>query len=668
MDSAIKNEKLDLTILYVEDEPEVCNMITMLLEQTVSLVHVANNGRDGLAAYREHRPDIVITDIMMPVMDGLSMVRKIKQLDPNAVTVITTAINETDVLIEAIELGVNHFLIKPVEMSRFLDLLGELTEFISVKRQLRIKGKLLDQINRAVENSTIVNKMDHEGHITYVNNRMIRVSGYHVDELVGAPHEMFKHPDMPDHVYNGMWQTLKKGEIWKGMVRNISRDKKDFYLDMTVTPFHDEQGRLIEYVTLSHDVTELIEKKELIFRLYTDELTGMPNRMRLLSDIQEWLHPVLAIINVDKFETINNYYGHDIGDQILKMMSEVIQDFAESTGAEAYKLPADEFALLVNDENGPDRCCELIKQLHNRIMNRSFMCRGHDIGVHLTSGISNHHEALLETAGMTLKLAKRTRQRMLIYRDTLELTNKYKNNLQWGSKLRAAIADDRIVPFFQPIYNNRTNVIEKYESLVRLIDTDGSVVSPAFFLDIARQSRQYALLTQAVVDKTFKVMEKYPYSFSINLFISDILDAETTSYIKDKLRSTGFGDRLVIELLESEGIADYNEVDDFIANLKSFGCKFAIDDFGSGYSNFAHVAKLHIDYIKLDGSLIREIVDSGIYRKIVSGIISMANEMGFSTIAEFVSSKTIQEMLIELNVDFSQGYYIGKPIPEDQLN
>jgi len=249
----------------------------------------------------------------------------------------------------------------------------------------------------------------------------------------------------------------------------------------------------------------------------------------------------------------------------------------------------------------------------------------------------------------------------IIYSKDLQLEKFYENNRIWAVRIKNALNDDRIVPFYQAIYNTKTKKIEKYECLVRLIGKDGKVYSPFYFLDIAKKSRQYLLITKKVIEKSFEYFKDKDFEFSINLTLEDIIDKNMREFILKKLHEYNIGHKVVFEIVESEEIVDFDEINEFIANVRELGCKIAIDDFGSGYSNFAYLIKLKADYIKIDGSLIKDILTNKNSEEIVSTIINFSKKQGFKTIAEFVSSKELFDKISELGIDYVQGYYIGEP-------
>lgn len=250
---------------------------------------------------------------------------------------------------------------------------------------------------------------------------------------------------------------------------------------------------------------------------------------------------------------------------------------------------------------------------------------------------------------------------MIVYDDNISLDKEYKNNIKWTKSIKEAIEKDNILAVYQPIINNKTMKIQKYEALVRLKKED-ALISPYFFLEISKKTKFYNQITKIMIEKTINQFKNLNYNFSINLTIEDILNNEIKNYIYEVLSNSGIGERLVFEIVESESIENFDIVLDFIKKVKAYGCKIAIDDFGTGYSNFEYLLKLKADFIKIDGSLIKNIDKDILSEKVCRNIVNFAKDLGMKTIAEFVENESILQKVKELGIDYSQGYYFSAPI------
>jgi len=243
----------------------------------------------------------------------------------------------------------------------------------------------------------------------------------------------------------------------------------------------------------------------------------------------------------------------------------------------------------------------------------------------------------------------------------------YKKNLEWVYKIRNALLEDRFIVYFQPIVDTKTQEIAKYEALIRMKESDGSILSPYLFLEQAKRSNQYIEITKKVIEQTLMHISERKIRCSINLTIEDIESENLQSFLFEHLQNFDECNKITFELVESEGINNFEDVNEFIQKIKSFGCSIAIDDFGTGYSNFEYLLKLQADTIKIDGSLIKNIDKDQDKYDIVQTIVSFAKIKKLKVIAEFVSSKEIYEKIKMLDIDKCQGYYFGEPKPFDAI-
>jgi len=234
--------------------------------------------------------------------------------------------------------------------------------------------------------------------------------------------------------------------------------------------------------------------------------------------------------------------------------------------------------------------------------------------------------------------------------------------------IKNTIRDNSIVPFLQPIVDAKTNSICKFESLMRMPDENGNIIYPIYpILQTSKKIHLYNELMRQMIVKTFHIFRELNYSFSVNISYEDISNIGFCDFLKQQLETIPNPNRVIFEILETDVITDFDVILSFIAQIKKFGCQIAIDDFGSGYSSMENILKLKPDYIKIDGSLIKNIDTSIESYTIVKSIITMSKELNAKTVAEFVHNKQVYNILKELNVDYFQGYYTGMPFASTEL-
>ncbi|MDQ1263902.1 MAG: c-di-GMP phosphodiesterase [Campylobacterota bacterium] len=396
-----------------------------------------------------------------------------------------------------------------------------------------------------------------------------------------------------------------------------------------------------------------------------ERLTKLPNRLKLIEDIEQnknasSIH--LALINVDSFKNINDLYGYDVGDKILIEISKQIRRLCQNPEF-VYKLPNDEFAILTTVDISKEEFFKATLTLLHKINEMKFNVAEQSIAVSFSCGVASNESSILIKANTALQIAKKHSKSVVAYDSSLDAKEQIAKNLDALVLLKDAIKNDRIIPYYQPIYNTRTQKIERYEALARIITQDSKVIAPFAFLDVAIKSKLYPEITKAMISKSFEFFKDKDLSFSINLSILDIQNQETMKFIEERLNNYD-ASKVVFEILESDKIEDYKELKHFIQVVKKFGCKIAIDDFGSGYSNFSHIFELNVDYLKIDASLVKFITTDNSSRVIVKTIINFATNLGLKTVAEFVEDKDALDLLEKMGVDFVQGYYIGKPDKE----
>jgi len=421
----------------------------------------------------------------------------------------------------------------------------------------------------------------------------------------------------------------------------------------------------ISLITFFYEDTNNKSEKIIIKQFYTDSLTSLPNRTKLLEDLSAFNECCLILVNVDAFKEINDLYGSKIGDLILKELAARLTKLNEEKSVyKIYKLHADEFALLLNKMANVRQLIKMAKKIHN-LLSTDFIINDIEVTALVSIGIAEGEKDLLVNADMALKLAKDKKKEYVIFNKSMKIIERYQNNLGFIRKIKKGIASDDIIPYYQPIINNKNNKIEKYECLVRLI-SNNEIITPYYFLNIAKKTRMYPYITRRMLYKSFKHFNKSKYNFSVNISLDDIIDIDTLNYIYYLLKEFNICKRLIFELTESERIEESEQVKDFIVKVKNMGCMIAIDDFGSGYSNFDYILKMNVDFIKLDSSLIKNIVDNKNSQIIVETIVDFTKKLNIKTIAEFVHSKEVFNKVKELKIDYSQGFYIGEPNPETQ--
>lgn len=534
--------------------------------------------------------------------------------------------------------------------------------------ELQKQVNLLSEYSKVLDASLIVSKGDLEGKITYVNDKMCQVSGYTPTELVGRPHSFLQYSTRDDDAFVDLWKNMQAKKIWQGLLKNRKKDGNHFWAQTTVCPILDNIGEVVEYIAARADVTELVEnRQEMQALLTTDKLTGLPNRYQMLLDLSKQELTTVILFDIHAFADINDYFGIETGDCILVEFVRRLELECRGNSCKLYKLPGDQTALLITEHLELPEVEATVEQLTDCITRRPFYVHESEIAVHVTCGIAWNVEknGLLE-ADIALKQAKKNRQEYVVNKESGSIMLELEKNHSIAVDIKNALHEGRVVTFFQPIVRSTTGEIEKYECLVRIIDEDGTVIPPSQFLEAAKKARIYTKITIAVIDSACSAFVDSTMDFSVNLSTQDILDLTVVRHLKKKLQKSSIAERAILEIVETEGFDNYDEVANFIKEMKEMGCKIAIDDFGSGHSNYERLLKLQVDYLKIDGSILKKLTSDEISQTIVETIVAVAKKLEVQTVAEFVYDKETAELATALGVDFLQGYYFSEPLQKIQ--
>ena len=526
---------------------------------------------------------------------------------------------------------------------------------------------LLNEYKRSVDISAIVVKTNLNGMTTYVNEAYENISGYSKEELIGSPYRLMQSKNTSHAQTSELWEYITNKKVYKTVNEYIAKNGKSFFVESTVVPILDRSGEISEFISIMFDITPLYKQQEkLQSQLYIDELTSIPNRLKLIKDIDITQAPKLVVINIDGFKEINAIYGESIGDLTLQKMTKEIRNALGNRHLKLYKLSADEFAILAGKEISIGDFREDVTMLSHYLNHIRLECGEHEISVRLTLGaaISELHHSqrpLISMADMALREAKQKMRPYLFYNDITSVDEDLEKNYKMIQMIEQAIKDDKVHCCYQGIINAQTGKIEKYEALMRIEDGQGKNIFPQNFVDIAKRTRFYTKLTKIVVQEAVYTFLHRSESISINLSVDDIMDDSTYEFILDVLGNCGCADRVVFEFLETEEIEFNDRVLAFTAKVKKMGAQIAIDDFGSGYSNYAYLMRLGVDILKIDASLIKDVDKNESSRLITQSIIDIAHALGMKTVAEHVHTKEVETIMKSMGADYLQGFYLHKP-------
>jgi PAS domain S-box-containing protein len=599
--------------------------------------------------------NVACIDATQLLQNDNALIDELKTYNEHCIIAVVLKEEELPLLPNIVNQDIDGYLFLPFNIQKAQEVLTQLLNRYERNIQLIESSKnihLLEQYQHIVDKSTIISKTDKYGIITYANENFCDVSGYSYNELIGQNHNIIRHPDNPPEVFEDMWKTIKyKKKEWTGIIKNQSKEQKPYYVQTHITPVLDHQDNIVEYVAIRDNISTLMsDKKQLMDKIESNKIS------------------FLILIQIEEFEMLDKFYNIAIVDRIEKMFGYELLSYLpqEYIFKHIYNIGEGRFALLT-DFNIFSNTVQNLKSYLNTFVNNVKESTllideiEYDLNIILSYSFGKH--MLFEDAKYGLISAIKDKNYIHFANDASIIEYKdAKKNLEILKKVKTALDNYKIVSYFQPIINNQTQEIEKYESLVRLIDESGNVISPYFFLNTSKQGNYYSKIMHRVLENSFNMLNLVDMKISINLSSLDIEKKDTLNKIYELLEEhKECTSRIIFELLEDEDIQDFKVIKSFIQKVKAMGVQIAIDDFGAGYSNFERLLDFEPDILKIDGSLVKNIEHNQYSRNVVETIVAFAKKQNIHTIAEYVENENIFSILKEIGVDYSQGYYFGAP-------
>lgn len=405
---------------------------------------------------------------------------------------------------------------------------------------------------------------------------------------------------------------------------------------------------------------------------YMDKLTNVYNR-NYLQELQEFVNLddfILATIDIDHFKKVNDTYGHDIGDKVLKQVANTILLNIRNKDDIVIRYGGEEFLLLIrrNRDNNLS-ALNVLERIFKGVKNNQFHVTKQEhinitisIGVNLVPEKSRTFSDAFKLADIALYTAKNKGRNSIVIYDEQE--NKNGNSLSIN-EIKDAMEEERIICYYQAIYDAHTKKISHYEALLRLIDKDGEILLPHRVLPIIKGTFILRNITKKVLEICFEKLKENPdIKINVNLNPQDIINESILSILKRYAQTDNISNRLGLEIVETEDIINCSDATTNLLMLKNSGYKIFIDDFGSGYSNFIYLTQIKTNYIKIDGEIVKNMLDDRISYLLVKSIIQFAKEAHIKVVAEYVWDEEVYEAVKYLGVDYVQGYYLDEPSPE----
>ena len=530
---------------------------------------------------------------------------------------------------------------------------------------------------------------DADGNVQYLNPVAEGLTGWKLDDTVGLSiDEIFRgfHEETCEPVENPVLIAMRRNRSIKSVRPTllIRRDGNELYIESTAAPIRDATGGVTGGALVFHDVTESRElNRRLSYAASHDVLTELVNRAEFESRLSRSLKSAKAMetsyavlyLDLDQFKIVNDACGHSAGDQLLKQVGALLKSKIRWRDTLA-RLGGDEFGVLLESCTMDEamRTAEILRNVISDFRftwdDRTFRL-GASIGVVPITPATDDVAALLTAADSACAAAKDAgRNRVYSYQENDIDLMKRRKEMQWAARISNALEENRFELFRQTIKPLQTglDIGAHYELLLRMRDENGALVAPDLFIVAAERYGLTPRIDRWVITHALRWLvseadERQRLALcSINLSGRSLADEKFLPFVIDQFRHSGIDGRLIcFEITETAAIASYSQANRFIHSLKEIGCRFALDDFGTGLSSFGYLKHFPVDFLKIDGSFVKEILHDPIDREMVRSINEIGHLTGKQTIAEFAENTEIITMLRGMGVDYAQGYGVDKP-------
>jgi len=563
-------------------------------------------------------------------------------------------------------------------------------ELESIKQSLEGKRRIIQLLLQSerryrdlVETShDLIWATDAQGRFTYLNNAAVEILGLDPNDLLGRC--FFDFEAQPSHVSNRRFLALlkRKGEVRNYISHLVSIDGSDRWVGINARLARDDRGKLAGIRGTARDITEQHLAMLEIERLARhDPLTDLPNRASLQHNIETAIKNgdfgAILFLDVDHFKYINDNFGHRAGDQLIVGIGSALRGALREFSGDLYRIGGDEFAIHLpaalrqEASRVAERALEAVHRYHfqpssgRRIANLSA-----SIGIALYPFHGANIAVLLSNVDIAMYQAKELgRNRYVLFDQVEGGVRSTHRRMHWAKKLRDAMDDDRLVLFSQPVVRFADRETVHHEILVRMIDEDGKIILPGNFVELAESLGLIREIDMLVVRKLIEHLQandriNQKLRYFVNLSRVSISDQHWVKNFISMLEESGANpSQLVFEITETAAMSEIDVTLNFIRMLKDMGCRFALDDFGAGFSSFYYLKRFEIDYLKIDGSFIRDLTTDENNRVFVKALNDVAKGMNKQVIAEWIETPEALKLLSDMGIQYGQGYLFQQPVP-----
>ena len=677
MKDAFASNLTTARVLVVEDAAPV----RMLMQSTIAAcgreVRVAADGAEGLALWRSWQPDVVVTDIGMPIMDGMAMSKVIREEDPDAQIIVVSASSETSHLREALDIGVDRYVLKPLDVRLLEDAVSKCLRDASRLRDLRLARLAFES---ASEGMMVT---DAEGLIMAVNPAFSQISGYRADEAIGKTPFILSSGEHDAEFYRHMWDILVSVGRWSGEVINRRKSGEIYSEWLSVVAVSEASGRVTRYVGLFSDITERKREEDHIRQLaHFDALTGLPNRVLFADRLRRMLSLLerrgskmaLLYIDLDRFKQVNDEFGHAFGDKVLietaRRMSACVRDSDTLS-----RRGGDEFVALLESDT-PNSMAAMVCRKLIEVVAEPMRIDGRTIHIGVSIGVATYPndgddvESLLEAADQALYVAKQEgRGDFRFYRK--EDQSAAQAQMSLDDALMNGVDEKRFYLRYLPEIDLTSGGISRLEMLLRFQHPEFGMLDAHRFVEHAEKlglMPNIGLESLRSAIDTLAGLGRKDIGLSMDLSGRQLSLLVDPSPILAVLAEYGLSPGIITFECPESALTSNTEGLDGLYALAKAGFQCTLDDFGVGYCSFALLQQLPLSSLKIDLTFVEEIDHNPQSRELVAALLAFGKRLGLRTIAEGVNSAEQLQFLRANGCDAAQGFLFGQPLAAEEID
>ncbi|MEQ9058136.1 MAG: EAL domain-containing protein [Gammaproteobacteria bacterium] len=710
------------SVLAVDDNATIRKAISMRLGAKGFAVVTAAGGAEALELLGQQRFDLIILDLWMPDVGGDEVLRRVRQRysATQLPVIMLAASNDKADINRTLELGANDYIVKPGDLPILIARIRTQLALKETVARLRENSALMrdmlayaprgtasaERVALRSATDALLARVDHGGNVpfdvlydntpmtcftltgdglvVYANRFGARFLGYRAEELVERPMiDLYVREDRALAQENLAGAVDAPGRVYRWDIRHIKKGGDIVWMRNTARAIRHSSGLLV--LVTCEDIDDTYKLSELLtYQAQHDDLTRLANRkaleLRLAQVVDsarsEHTEHALAVLDIDQFKLVNDSCGHDAGDELLRQVAGLLKTAVRKRDTLA-RIGGDKFAILIEDSDAHD-AEQAVEHVRSVIEDTVFEVQGHSFRLSASVGVvpiddtcenANGALSMADTACYAAKESGRNRVHTF-QPDNVPVVTRH-GEMRWATRLNRALHEDRFELHGQPIEPLDPGLDGPHlEILVRMRGEDGTLILPGEFLPAAERYGLADKLDRWVIGRVFDWLEARPPAAgaigmcSINLSGQSIGKREILDLVLARLaRGLVSPEHICFEITETSAVADLVQANRFIHRLKDHGCRFALDDFGSGFSSLSYLKQLPVDFLKIDGAFVRDMVSDSIDLAMVRSINDIGHVMGKRTIAEFVENVPTLDLLRAIGVDYVQGYHVGRPAP-----